>query len=93
MEIARQLVEIYAVRKHHKGYAFSRPDNEFREFEATFEHEETPDQIKTIDDVLSDMESERPMDRLICGDVGFGKTEVAVRAAAAAEVSDRQVTK
>ena len=80
-DIARQLVETYALRKHQKGYAFSRPDNYFREFEATFEHEETPDQIKAIDDVLSDLESEKPMDRLICGDVGFGKTEVAIRAA------------
>ncbi len=78
--IARQLVETYALRMHQKGYAFSRPDNYFREFEATFEHEETPDQIKAIDDVLSDLESEKPMDRLICGDVGFGKTEVAIRA-------------
>ncbi len=91
MEIARQLVEIYAVRRHHKGFAFSRPDNEFKEFEATFEHEETPDQIKTIDDVLSDMESERPMDRLICGDVGFGKTEVAIRAAFKAVMDGKQV--
>ena len=81
MEIARQLVELYAIRKYREGFAFSRPDNYFREFEATFEHEETTDQIKAIDDVLSDMESDRPMDRLICGDVGFGKTEVAVRAA------------
>ncbi len=81
MEIARQLVEIYALRKYKRGFAFSRPDNYFREFEATFEHEETSDQIRAIDDVLSDMESERPMDRLICGDVGFGKTEVAIRAA------------
>ena len=81
MEIARQLVELYAIRKYREGFSFSRPDNYFREFEATFEHEETADQIKAIDDVLSDMESERPMDRLICGDVGFGKTEVAIRAA------------
>ena len=91
MEIARQLVEIYAIRKHHKGYAFSRPDNEYREFEATFEHEETPDQIKTIEDVLSDMEAERPMDRLVCGDVGFGKTEVAIRAAFTAVRDGKQV--
>jgi transcription-repair coupling factor (superfamily II helicase) len=79
--IAKQLVEMYALRQHQKGYAFSRPDNYFREFEATFKHEETPDQIKAIDDVLSDLEEEKPMDRLICGDVGFGKTEVAIRAA------------
>ncbi len=79
--IAKQLVELYAIRKHRKGYAFSLPDNYFREFEATFEHEETPDQIKAIESVLEDMTSELPMDRLICGDVGFGKTEIAVRAA------------
>ena len=90
-EIAKQLVEIYAIRKHRKGHAFSRTDNEFREFEATFEHEETPDQIKAIEDVLSDMESERPMDRLICGDVGFGKTEVAIRAAFKAVMDGKQV--
>jgi transcription-repair coupling factor (superfamily II helicase) len=91
MEIAKQLVEIYALRKYRKGYAFSRPDNAYREFEATFEHEETPDQIKTIDAVLSDMESEQPMDRLVCGDVGFGKTEVAIRAAFKAVMDGKQV--
>jgi len=90
-EIAKQLVEIYAIRKHHKGYAYSRPDNTYREFEATFEHEETPDQIKTIDEVLADMESDRPMDRLVCGDVGFGKTEVAIRAAFKAVMDGKQV--
>ena len=90
-EIARQLVEIYALRKHLKGYAFSRPDNYYREFEATFEHEETPDQIKSIDDVLSDMESDRPMDRLVCGDVGYGKTEVAIRASFKAVIDGKQV--
>ncbi len=90
-DIARQLVETYALRKHQKGYAFSPPDNYFREFEATFEHEETPDQIKAIDDVLSDLESEKPMDRLICGDVGFGKTEVAIRAAFKAFSEGKQV--
>jgi transcription-repair coupling factor (superfamily II helicase) len=90
-EIAKQLVEIYALRRYRKGYAFSLADNTFREFEATFEHEETPDQIKAIDDVLSDMESDRPMDRLVCGDVGFGKTEVAIRAAFKAVLDGKQV--
>ncbi|MBN2062640.1 MAG: transcription-repair coupling factor [Deltaproteobacteria bacterium] len=91
MEIARQLVEIYALRKYRKGFAFSRPDNYFREFEATFEHEETQDQIKAIEDVLSDMENEQPMDRLICGDVGFGKTEIAVRSSFKAVMDGKQV--
>ena len=91
MKIARQLVEIYALRKHREGFEFSRPDNYFREFEATFEYEETPDQIKAIDDVLSDMGSDRPMDRLVCGDVGFGKTEVAIRAAFNAVSDGKQV--
>jgi transcription-repair coupling factor (superfamily II helicase) len=90
-EIARQLVEIYALRKYRQGFAFSRPDNAFMEFEAGFEHEETPDQVKAIGDVLSDMESDRPMDRLICGDVGFGKTEVAIRAAFKAVMDGKQV--
>ena len=79
--IARQLVEIYALRKYRKGHAFSPPDTAYREFEATFEHEETPDQTRAIEEVLADMASEQPMDRLICGDVGFGKTEIALRAA------------
>ena len=90
MEIAKQLVEIYAIRKYREGFAFSLPDNYFREFEATFEHEETSDQVKAIGDVLSDMESNRPMDRLICGDVGFGKTEVAIRAAFKAVMDGKQ---
>ncbi|MBW1829518.1 MAG: DEAD/DEAH box helicase, partial [Deltaproteobacteria bacterium] len=89
--IAKQLVELYALRKHRKGYAFSLPDHYFREFEAAFEHEETPDQIKAIEDVLEDMTSEGPMDRLICGDVGFGKTEIAVRAAFKAVSDGKQV--
>lgn len=90
-EIARQLVEIYALRSFRTGHAFGPPDNTFREFEATFEHEETPDQAKAIDDVLDDLESDRPMDRLICGDVGFGKTEVALRAAFKVVSEGRQV--
>ncbi len=89
--IARQLVELYALRQHKKGYAFSSPDTYYREFEATFEHEETDDQIKAVEDVLEDMASERPMDRLICGDVGFGKTEVALRAAFKAVSDGKQV--
>lgn len=90
-EIAKQLVEIYALRKCRKGYAFSRPDSYYREFEATFEHEETADQIKAIEDVLEDMEEDQPMDRLVCGDVGFGKTEVAIRASFKAVMDGKQV--
>lgn len=90
-KIAKDLVKLYAMRKFHKGFAFSKPDNYYREFEATFDYEETPDQIKTIDDILTDMESERPMDRLICGDVGFGKTEVAIRASFKTVMDGKQV--
>lgn len=90
-EIARQLVEIYALRSYRQGFAYGPPDNTFREFEATFEHEETPDQARAIDSVLDDMQSERPMDRLVCGDVGFGKTEVAIRAAFKAVSEGKQV--
>jgi transcription-repair coupling factor (superfamily II helicase) len=90
-EIAKQLVELYALRKYRQGYAFSHPDHVYREFEAGFEHEETRDQIKAIEDVLDDMASERPMDRLICGDVGFGKTEVAIRAAFKTVMDGKQV--
>ena len=90
-EIAKDLVKIYAMRKLLRGFSFSKPDNYYREFEANFDYEETPDQTKVIDDVLSDMESDRPMDRLICGDVGFGKTEVAMRAAFKAIMDGKQV--
>jgi len=90
-KIARQLVELYALREMQNGFAFSPPDNRLREFEATFPYEETPDQIKAIEDVLKDMQSERPMDRLICGDVGFGKTEVALRASFKAVMDGKQV--
>lgn len=90
-ELARQLLEIYARRELRQGFAFSPPDNLFREFEATFPHEETSDQLQAITDTLKDMQSAKPMDRLICGDVGYGKTEVAMRAAVKAVLDNKQV--
>ncbi len=90
-KIARELVELYALRRVLPGHHFSPPDPTFREFEANFEYEETPDQLQAIADVLADMVSEKPMDRLICGDVGYGKTEVAVRAAFKAAMDGKQV--
>ncbi|KMY65931.1 hypothetical protein AAU61_19650 [Desulfocarbo indianensis] len=89
--IARDLVELYAARSFMKGHAFSPPGSDFREFEASFPYEETPDQARAIEDVLADLAAPRPMDRLICGDVGFGKTEVALRAAYMVAMSGRQV--
>ena len=80
-KIAGELLALYASRKVIKGYAFTPPDNYFQDFEASFPYEETSDQLKAINDVLADMEAEFPMDRLICGDVGYGKTEIALRAA------------
>ncbi|MCK5826008.1 MAG: transcription-repair coupling factor, partial [Desulfuromusa sp.] len=80
-ELARQLLELYAKRELRQGFAYSPPDQLYREFEATFPYEETIDQQQAIDDILDDMQSAKPMDRLICGDVGYGKTEVALRAA------------
>ncbi|MFA4903414.1 MAG: transcription-repair coupling factor [Desulfobaccales bacterium] len=90
-KIARELVELYALRRVLPGHHFSPPDPAYREFEATFEYEETPDQLQAIADTLGDMVSEKPMDRLICGDVGYGKTEVAVRAAFKAATDGKQV--
>jgi transcription-repair coupling factor (superfamily II helicase) len=90
-EMAVELLEIYAARQVEKGHAFSPPDDLYREFEASFAWDETPDQLAAIDDVLQDMMSERPMDRLVCGDVGYGKTEVAIRAAFKAVMDGRQV--
>ncbi len=81
LEMARELVKIYAAREAMHRTPLGPPDNLYREFEAAFPYEETLDQQKAIDDVLGDMQKERPMDRLVCGDVGFGKTEVALRAA------------
>ncbi|MBN2411579.1 transcription-repair coupling factor [candidate division KSB1 bacterium] len=80
-EIAIQLIKLYATRKMKKGFAFSKDSIWQKELEASFEFEETIDQLSAINNIKDDMESSRPMDRLVCGDVGFGKTEVAVRAA------------
>lgn len=90
-ELARQLLELYAKRELRQGHAFSAPDHLYREFEATFPHEETVDQLQAINDTLKDMQSPKPMDRLICGDVGYGKTEVAMRAAVKAVLDGKQV--
>lgn len=89
--VAEDLVELYAERKLEKGFKFSPRDRMFGEFEMAFPWSETPDQAAAIEDVMRDMESERPMDRLICGDVGFGKTEVALRAAFKASLDGKQV--
>ncbi|MGH7827865.1 MAG: transcription-repair coupling factor [Candidatus Binatia bacterium] len=79
--MAEELVQLYAVREAREGTAFAPPDALYREFEAGFEYEETPDQGRAIDETLNGMQNKKPMDRLICGDVGYGKTEVAMRAA------------
>ncbi|HEY3305326.1 MAG TPA: transcription-repair coupling factor, partial [Candidatus Binatia bacterium] len=91
LEMAHELVELYAAREVNEGHAFSPPDHLYSEFEASFEFEETPDQEKAIRDTLKDMGEKTPMDRLICGDVGYGKTEVALRAAFVAVMSGKQV--
>jgi transcription-repair coupling factor (superfamily II helicase) len=90
-DIARELIKLYAERKRTPGFKFS-PDNYLQnELEASFIYEDTPDQLKATNDVKHDMESENPMDRLVCGDVGFGKTEVAMRAAFKACCDSKQV--
>ncbi len=90
-DIADRLVELYAAREEHIGYAF-RPDSELqKEFEDEFEYELTPDQKTAVEDVKKDMETDKPMDRLVCGDVGFGKTEIAIRAAFKAASENKQV--
>jgi len=89
--IARELVELYAARRVLPGHHFTPPDPAFREFEVAFPYEETPDQLQAVQEVLADMTSEKPMDRLICGDVGYGKTEVALRAAFKAAMDGKQV--
>ncbi len=90
-DIARDLIKLYAARRHQKGFAFSHDTYLQHELEASFLYEDTPDQLKATQDVKADMEMQKPMDRLVCGDVGFGKTEVAVRAAFKAAVDGKQV--
>ncbi|HXI10868.1 MAG TPA: transcription-repair coupling factor, partial [Thermodesulfobacteriota bacterium] len=88
---AGELLKLYAERQVAEGFAFSPPERLFHEFEAGFEYEETPDQARAISECISDMEEPRPMDRLVCGDVGYGKTEVALRAAFKAVLDKKQV--
>lgn len=90
-KLAFDLLRLEAERKSHKGFAFSSPDEYFEEFEASFSFTETPDQAQAISDVIEDMCKPIPMDRLVCGDVGFGKTEVAMRAAFKAILDKKQV--
>ncbi len=90
-EIAQHLVKLYAERQSRPGHAFTPPDEAFREWEAEFAWEETPDQQRAIDDAILDLQVPRPMDRLVCGDVGYGKTEVAIRAAVKVAMDGKQV--
>ena len=89
--LARDLIKLYARRRHEKGFAFSPDSFMQQELEASFLYEDTPDQLKATQEVKADMETAHPMDRLVCGDVGFGKTEVAVRAAFKAAADSKQV--
>ena len=89
--MAKELLRVYASRELHEGHNFPVPDQTYREFEAAFEYEETPDQEQAITATLQDMTQSKPMDRLICGDVGYGKTEVAMRAAFMAVMDGKQV--
>ncbi|WP_298834206.1 transcription-repair coupling factor [uncultured Planococcus sp.] len=90
-DIADDLIKLYAEREALRGFAFSEEQDMQRQFEAEFPYEETVDQLRSINEVKRDMENERPMDRLICGDVGYGKTEVAIRAAFKAVLDGKQV--
>ncbi|RKQ91680.1 transcription-repair coupling factor [Solirubrobacter pauli] len=90
-ELAGELLNLYAERKRRRGHAFPEFSEELRNIEEAFPYRETPDQRDAIDNVIADMESDRPMDRLICGDVGYGKTEVALRAAVKAASDGKQV--
>ena len=90
-EVAKDLIELYAKRQQAKGYAFSEDTDWQKQFEEEFPYQETDDQLRCIDEVKKDMEQQRPMDRLLCGDVGYGKTEVAIRAAFKAVMDHKQV--
>lgn len=90
-DIADDLIKLYAEREAKKGYAFTEDTEMQREFEASFPYQETEDQLRCIEEIKQDMERERPMDRLLCGDVGYGKTEVAIRAAFKAVADGKQV--
>ncbi|MCX5854363.1 MAG: transcription-repair coupling factor [Deltaproteobacteria bacterium] len=90
-EVAEELVSIYAAREVMEGHSYSQPDRVYDEFCSTFEFEETPDQARSIEDVHLDMNCAKPMDRLVCGDAGFGKTEVALRASFRAAMDGKQV--
>lgn len=90
-ELAKELIQLYAKREASKGFVYGQDTLWQKEFEETFQHEETDDQLQAIEDVKSDMESDKVMDRLLCGDVGYGKTEVAIRAAFKAVQDSKQV--
>lgn len=90
-DIAEDLIELYAKRQEAKGYAFGQDTSFQRDFETMFPYEETPDQLRSIEEIKKDMQSSQPMDRLLCGDVGYGKTEVALRAAFKATMDGKQV--
>lgn len=90
-EIAQDLVKLYATRSTLKGHSFNKDTEWQRQFEDEFPYEETPDQLTSLEEIKSDMESDKPMDRLLCGDVGYGKTEVAIRAAFKAVMDGKQV--
>ena len=89
--VAKELIELYAKREKSKGFAFSKDSEWQKQFEEAFPYIETDDQLRCIDEVKKDMENEKPMDRLLCGDVGYGKTEVAIRAAFKAVMDHKQV--
>ena len=90
-KIVDELITLYSIRQNTEGYVFSSDDELQIEMESEFPHQETPDQIRATEEIKNDMESDKPMDRLLCGDVGFGKTEVAIRAAFKAVLDNKQV--